>query len=250
MVSKNAKLVKRNTAKGFKDETISRILTKANEIRRAYIERMQNGGDLPALCISKGNRKIGRVMNVSLMPVMTCANCSGCKHYCYDIKACAQYAETVIDARIRNTVLAQFARDEFFSRISAAMDRRRKNKFFRWHVAGEILDADYLRRMIENAGSHPDFVIWTYTKNYRVVNDYVAANGGTRDCIPANLHIMFSEWRGMELVNPYSFPVFMCRFPGEAVPAGCTFKCPGNCDICKELHRGCIAGENTYNDLH
>ena len=90
------------------------------------------------MCISAGNRKIGRVLNVSLPPILSCANCAGCSRLCYDIKACLQYPGTVIDARMRNYSILLRDRDEFFRRIEDKISRRRKNKFFRWHVAEAI----------------------------------------------------------------------------------------------------------------
>jgi len=198
------------------------------------------------MAISKGNRKIGRVMNVSLPPLLSCANCSGCSKLCYDIKACLQYPDTVIDARMRNFAILQKDREEYFRRINDAISRRRLHKFFRWHVAGDIIDADYFARMVEIARRHPDFKFWTYTKNYAVVNEWVDKNG--RDALPANLSVMFSEWRGMPMDNPHGFPEFRVVFKDETPPAG--FYCPGNCDVCKEINRGCIAGETTYCNEH
>ena len=198
------------------------------------------------MAISKGNRKIGRVMNVSLPPLLSCANCSGCSKLCYDIKACLQYPDTVIDARMRNLTILQKDREEYFRRINDAISRRRLHKFFRWHVAGDIIDADYFARMVEIARRHPDFKFWTYTKNYAVVNEWVDKNG--RDALPANLSVMFSEWRGMPMDNPHGFPEFRVVFKDETPPAG--FYCPGNCDVCKEINRGCIAGETTYCNEH
>lgn len=198
------------------------------------------------MAISKGNRKIGRVMNVSLPPLLSCANCSGCSKLCYDIKACLQYPDTVIDARMRNLTILQKDREEYFRRINDAISRRRLHKFFRWHVAGDIIDADYFARMVEIARRHPDFKFWTYTKNYAVVNRWVDENG--RGALPANLSVMFSEWRGMPMDNPHGFPEFRVVFKDETPPAG--FYCPGNCDVCKEINRGCIAGETTYCNEH
>lgn len=194
------------------------------------------------MAISKGNRKIGRVMNVSLPPLLSCANCSGCSKLCYDIKACLQYPDTVINARMRNFTILQKDRAEYFRRIDDAISRRRKHKYFRWHVAGDIIDTDYFARMVEIARRHPDFKFWTYTKNYRVVNEWVDKNG--RDALPENFSVMFSEWRGMPMDNPHGFPEFRVVFKGETPPKG--HYCPGNCDICKEINRGCIVGETTY----
>lgn len=233
---------KTNKASGYKPETIVKFIRTAKEKIKSYEEFETR--KIP-LCISSGNVKIGRVMNVSLLPIFTCKNCKECKRFCYDIKANFVYGN-VLDARVRNTVLFNRNRDKFFKRIDDAMNHRRTNKYFRFHVAGDIVDLDHFRRMVETARRHPDFIIWTYTKNYSVVNEYCDKYG--RDAIPENFSIMFSEWKGMPMENPYRFPVFACHFPDEPEPE--SFKCPGNCDICKAMHRGCIKGEDTHTDLH
>lgn len=231
----------------YSKESIKKVVNLMKD-RKAYYEGIQ-ASDIK-MAISTGNRKIGRVMNVSLPPIMTCANCSGCKYLCYDIKACLQYPNTVIDARIRNYSILMKDRDEYFNRIDAAMSRRRKNKFFRWHVAGDIIDLDYFDRMIKNAAAHQDFIIWTYTKNYKVVNEWIRQHG--RDAIPHNLVVMFSEWRGMPMDNPYNMPEFKVVFKDDEVKPDpkTNHYCPGNCDLCKVAHRGCVAGETTYCNEH
>lgn len=203
------------------------------------------------MCISKGNRKIGRVMNVSLPPVVSCGNCKECKFLCYDIKACLQYPNTVIDARVRNWAVLKKNRALYFETIDKAIARRRTNKFFRWHVAGDIIDPDYFDNMVEIARRHPDFVFWTYTKMYGIVNSWIDEHGA----IPANLHIMFSEWDGMPMINPHGMPVFSCKLKAgnknrTAESFATMYKCPGNCDICKACGRGCLAGEDTFADEH
>lgn len=225
----------------YKRETIDRVLTMARETGRR-LEAVPV--DEIKIAISSGNRKIGRAMNVSLMPIFTCKNCNCCKWLCYDIKSCAQYPGTVIDARMRNTVLLRRDRDEFFARIDAAISRRRKNKFFRWHVAGDIIDGDYFARMVDIARRHGDFVFWTYTKVYGIVNAWIDENGP----LPENFHVMFSEWRGMPMDNPHGLPEFRVVFKDEEKPAG--YYCPGNCDVCKACNRGCLAGETVYCNEH
>ena len=220
-------------------ETLRKVVRLMNERGAALdAEQLEN----IKLCISGGNRKIGRVMNVSLAPILSCANCAGCSKLCYDIKACAQYPNTVIDARMRNMNILKRDRARYFALIEQAISRRRKNKYFRWHVAGDIVDIDYFDNMVRIAREHADFVFWTYTKNYKVVNAWCAEHG--RDAIPANFSIMFSEWRGMEMRNPYGFPQFSVVFKDEVAPQG--FYCPGNCDICKSAGRGCVVGESVY----
>ena len=233
----------------YSKETIIKYVTNMKAMIDGYTFALMHETALQ-VAISYGNRKIGRLMNVSTSPLFTCGrNCRGCKGLCYDIKACMQYGN-VMKARARNTALSKHAREFFFKQIDDAMTRRRKNKYFRWHVAGDIQDADYLNRMIENARKHPDFVIWTYTKQYDIVNEYVRTHGGSKaSAIPANLTIMFSEWRGIPMDNPYGFPEFRVVFKDDAVkPSG--FYCPGNCDFCKEHHCGCIAGMTVYCNEH
>ena len=60
---------------------------------------------------------------------------------------------------------------------------------------------------------------------------------------------MFSEWRGMPMSNPHGMPEFKVVFKDDAEkPRG--FYCPGNCDICKNSKRGCVAGETVYCNEH
>lgn len=227
-------------------KTVKAINARAAEIRKKDVSEIK-------MCISPGNRKIGRVMNVSLPPIVTCHNCAGCKFYCYDVKACVQYPNTVIDARVRNLVVLEKDMDEYFRRIREKIARRRRNLYFRWHVAGDIPNMEYFIEMVNIARDFPNFTFWTYTKYYAIVNEYCDKYG--RDSIPDNFKIMFSEWDGMELVNPYNFPVFTCKLKDgnknhRPEYFDSLYKCPGNCDLCKENKLGCIGGMDTYCDEH
>lgn len=229
----------------FKKESIQKAKKLLND-RIAFYAKVQ--AVAIKMCISTGNKKIGNVLNVSLPPIISCGNCKECMKLCYDIKAVLQYANTVVDARARNYALLKKDRNEYFRRIAEKCRRRRKNKYFRWHVAGDIVDMDYLERMIQIAIEFPEFKFWTYTKMYMLVNMYCDAHGG-KSAIPSNLSIMFSEWRGMPMINPYGFPEFRVVFKGEKKPEN-VFFCPGNCDLCKEGNLGCIGGNTTYCDEH
>ena len=202
------------------------------------------------IVISKGNRKIGHTMNVSLLPIFTCANCKECKMFCYDIKACLQYPKNVLSARVKNTVLLKKSMSEYFNQIEKAIKRRKKNFYFRWHVAGDMISLEYLENMIRLAKKYPYFTFWTYTKNYSMVNEYVRTHGNSmKKAIPFNLSIMFSEWKGLEMDNPYGFPVFACVFPGEK-PKKSWYRCTGNCNDCIANKTGCVYGESSYTTLH
>lgn len=237
----------------FSNESIRNYVNKIySSMREHEKEYAKNPGiTYHDISISKGNSKIGKVHNVSLAPIITCGNCSHCSGFCYDVKA-GRY-KNVIDARARNTVIAMEYRESFFAGINEYLNHPRKHKYFRWHVGGEIIDYSYFESMIEIAKNHPDWFFWTYTKMHHIVNEYCDVNG--RDAIPENFVIMFSEWDGMPLVNPYNFPIFTCKMkdgnknhPVEFFNT--LYKCPGNCDICKKAKRGCMAGESTYADEH
>ena len=234
----------------FSIESLKKVLRIAKDFEKILIN--MNTDDIE-ICISDGNEKIGKVLNVSLMPIVTCCNCSECKFLCYDIKACLQYAKTVILARMRNTILYRRDPEKYFSLIRKKLKNRRKNFYFRWHVAGDIPDAKYFAEMVKIANEFSNFIFWTYTKNYKVVNDFVRKNG--KNAIPGNFHIMFSKWDGVKMENPFNFPMYACKLKnGNKDTSEEEFKkmflCPGNCDVCKAINRGCIKGENTFVHEH
>ena len=229
---------------GYSIESIRKVVKLLEE---CFHDMMKKDVNDIKLCISKGNRKIGRALNVSLPPILSCGNCKECKHFCYDVRACLQYPNTVINARIRNYVILLKDRERYFNLIDEACSRRKQNKMFRWHVSGDIIDIDYFCRMVEIARKHSDFTFWTYTKMYNIVNEYCDRYG--RESIPGNLSVMFSEWKGMPIVNPYHFGEFRALYADEEIPAN-TYYCPGNCEICKECRRGCIVNENTAIYIH
>jgi len=231
----------------FAQKTITNYLYRLDKA----ISAMRESTDLSVI-VSKGNRKIGKCLNVSVAPIRTCGgNCKVCMCACYDMKACMQYPN-VLQARAKNTVLAMYARDDYFRQIDEVMNKRRKNKVFRWHVGGDIPDYDYFCRMIENARNHPDFIIWTYTKQYDIVNDYVRAHGGTiKAAIPDNLSIMFSVWKGLYCDNPYGFATFTC----VDIASGETFEdgvhhCNGACKDCITGKTGCPFRKSSATKLH
>lgn len=238
----------------YSKETLSKYINNMKTMMHKYNEHFAKhpGMAFHEICISKGNKKIGRVHNVSIAPIITCGNCSHCSGFCYDVKANIQY-KNVLNARARNTIIAMEHMDAYFTGIRYYISRRRAHKYFRWHVGGEIPNMAYFEQMVETAKMFPGWHFWTYTKMHGIVNLYCQKHG--RDAIPENFVIMFSEWDGMPLVNPYNFPIFTCKMkdgnknhPVEFFNT--LYKCPGNCDICKKAKRGCMAGESTYADEH
>ena len=129
----------------YKEETLNSYTARALEAiaTASRLEQIH-------IHIAKGNRKVGRVRNVSLMSRICCGNCKTCEHYCYDIKAALQY-KTVMTARAENTALAYRDYGEYFRQIAEKMTPKCKIKAFRFHVGGEILDEEYDIRMERKA---------------------------------------------------------------------------------------------------
>ena len=197
------------------------------------------------VCITRGNRKIGRVLNVSLPPIFSCKhNCNECRKQCYDIKANMQYGN-VLNARARNFAILLKDRDRYFSEIEKALSPRCKRKYFRWHVGGDIVDLDYLMHMVKIARKHPDWIFWSYTKQYDIVNAYIAQFGA----LPSNLSIMFSLWDNVPCDNPYHMPTFAAYAHDDKVPSN-VWRCTGNCEICISCKQGCPYGKSAWTYLH
>lgn len=231
----------------FSPEALKNFTIKAKSAIKEYdnipIEDLK-------ISISKGNSKIGKVMNVSNMPVLSCGHCSHCAPYCYDMHS-ANFRKTVIMARAKNTSILRRDRKEYFRQIRLAISRT-SYRYFRWHVGGEIVDFDYFAEMVKIAKENPHITFWTYTKMHHIVNLYVTLHGEIRsEAIPQNFHIMFSEWDGMPLDNPYNFPVFSCKLLAgnknhDDSYFDSLYRCPGKCGACIASGRGCVAGETAY----
>lgn len=180
--------------------------------------------------ISKGNRKLGAIPSVSLPPIKTCAiNCT-CAKKCYAAKLCRIYPsvrqsyENNLEAYLNNPA-------DYFDQIQRAASTQR---FFRWHVSGDILDDMYLYDMARIARELPKTDFLAFTKRYDIVNRYI--DDGSR--LPENLHIIFSAWPGMDTPNPHNLPVAQVIFKGQD-PADDWKVCGGNCTECACRGVGC-----------
>jgi len=200
-------------------------------------------GDISALHvrISNGNRKTGAaVPSVSLIPVADCAHCKTCASGCYDVRNVC-YQTTVQRSRAINSAILRKDPARYFDEIAKAV---RGFRFFRWHVGGDLVSKTYWLKVVEIANNTPkcDFLI--FTKLYGVVNGFLRDGGK----IPENLHVVFSDWRGETMPNPYDLPVSSPVWfdkDGNEVERGknTTSKfswCPGLCEECAINGSGCF----------
>jgi hypothetical protein len=172
--------------------------------------------------ISKGNRKIGKVWNVSLTPVLSCPSGVPCAKDCYAMKAYRQYKQTKVawDHNLR-TYLADDV--IYFGSIIDQL-KSYKGKTFRWHVAGDIVDQRYLNGMVNVAKVYPRIQFLAFTKNYYL----------NFDDVPDNLIVIMSAWPGLHLPEvARKFPIAWLshdeRIDSIAVEP---FECEEMCESC------------------
>ena len=214
-------------------------INKAIQTSKVYLE--QHSDDAVRIHISGGNMKLGAIMNISLPPVVTCHNCASCKHYCYAVRSYNRLPDT---AQAWNENYLLFLTDpvEYFRSISRAVKTQR---FFRWHVSGDIVNLNYFYNMIYVAKDNPKCEFLAFTKAYQIVNEAIA-NGAV---IPSNLHILFSAAPGVEMPNPYRLPECHINFEDPSLNTYCggaeyVHYCGGNCTECAINGCGCFFLKN------
>lgn len=226
----------------------TKSINKAIQTSKVFMENVNN--EAVRLHVSAGNMKLGAIMNISLPPVVTCHNCSECKHYCYAVRSYNRLPDTAL-AWNENYALFMADPVKYFDQISAAVKLQR---FFRWHVSGDIVNRTYFLGMIHVAMENPNCEFLAFTKAYQIVNACIAAGA----VIPKNLHVLFSAAPGTNMPNPYRLPECHINFADPAKNTYCggaayEHHCNGNCTECVINGCGCFflkPGDVTIIDQH
>jgi hypothetical protein len=187
--------------------------------------------------ISRGNAKLGKIPNISLPPIKACGNSEGCQKDCYALKSYRMYKE-VRNAWDSNLRVATENRGQYFADIADYIGKK-KPRFFRWHVAGDIIDQDYLDDMATVAGDSPDTSFVAFTKMYEL--DF--------SNLPDNLTIIISAWPGKPLRNPYGLPVAYMQ-DGTETRVSNAVECPGSCEECGACFDLARIGKNVVFHKH
>lgn len=179
------------------------------------------------LSISGGNSKMGSIPSVSLPPIKTCRADAPCTKKCYAARLVKRY-KNVSAAYENNLKMWEESPEVFELQVVAAAII---TQFFRWHVAGDILNDTYFKMMCSVAKRCPGTKFLAFTKRWDIVNPL-------HELIPKNLQIVYSAWPGLEPDNPYDLPVAHIVLKGEE-PKSDWKICGGNCTECVCRGIGC-----------
>lgn len=170
--------------------------------------------------ISEGNSKVGDTLNLSLPPVITCAKGVPCAKACYARKAYDQYSPDARRAWDANLKAYREDHIAFFGAINAVITKR-KPAIFRWHVAGDAPDQQYVNGMKAVALLNPGTRFLAFTKQF----------GLDWSDLPDNLTVVFSMWPGMPCPDTPAPHAWMQDGTEFRIPTDAT-ECPGNCEQC------------------
>jgi hypothetical protein len=173
--------------------------------------------------ISDGNMKLGNIPNVSLTPCKSCSPDAPCKKKCYAMKAYRMYPK-VRKAWDTNRKESKSNRTKYFADIRKFLAKKMP-RFFRWHVAGDIPDEDYLSHMVNIAKTFPEVKFLAFTKRHDILKDWPAVE------MPKNLSIVASMWPNWGSA-PEGYPrAWMQDGTEKRVPEN-ALECPGACHNC------------------
>lgn len=205
--------------------------------------------------LTRGNSKLGAVLNVSLPPPASCDTDMPCfmRGQCYALKHAYNLYGNVREAWNGNMrVWLDRGPEAYFGAIKAAIARV-KPALFRWHVGGDIpgpgdVGSAYVGGMCNVADNAPTTSFWCFTKRY----DVARANSAMIKATP-NLTVILSAWPGVKLDGRTrrAWPVCWVRDsknPDPRIPATAV-TCPGGCDKC-QLCAGLGAGDNVVIHKH
>ena len=180
--------------------------------------------------ISAGNSKMGAIPSVSLPACITCNPDAPCFKLCYAAKISRLYKNTAA-AYDRNLNILKEDSARYWEQVKQGAKMAR---YFRYHVSGDIPNAEYFKQMVKLAHELPNTNFLAFTKQYNIVNEFLN-NGGV---IPENLKVIFSNWGSWKCENKYNLPVCEIILKGSN-PAPDWKICGGNCTACACAGIGC-----------
>lgn len=179
---------------------------------------------------SESNKKMGRCGSFSVMPGITCNPNAPCFKDCYARKMCA-YRKSVRQAYEDNTkaLMIDHRYDEFINAACMFIDYN-EYKLFRFNVAGDMVNFDYLNACCEIAKRNPDVKFLAFTKQYELVGEALKLG-----LIPSNFNIVFSAWNSFVPEDTTTVPVaYYDDGEHEDLIDQKAVLCGGDCQHCKK----------------
>jgi len=180
--------------------------------------------------LTNGNEKLGMIKNFSVPAGITCNPDAPCN--CDKGGGCYARKGSFLYPAVKNCHMNNFKafKDDVEDFKEQFLNQLPLRGYARIHVGGDFVSTEYFKTIIEIVKQAKGVKFLAYTKQYDMINNYVA-NGGK---IPKNIKIVFSAWNGFELKNPNNFPVSYvedkknldARIPKKAL------LCGGKCDQC------------------
>lgn len=183
--------------------------------------------------ISTGNQKMGAIHSVSLPRLVTCPHDVPCKKDCYMHRLSTR--PNVKNTYDENYIAYKKSPEWYWFSIIADCKSQR---YFRWHVCGDIPDDLYVWGMIHVAKQTPMCKHLCFTKNYQDINTVLEELDGE---IPNNLILVFSRWGDYPCDNKYNLPeawVTLESVPDYAMEKGTI--CSHSCSECNLYEQGCF----------
>jgi hypothetical protein len=182
--------------------------------------------------LSVGNKKLGSIMNTSVVPVADCKRDAPCKKKCYALKAWRQYPN-VRKAWSHNSQLWKTSPTEAANSVVRQLKAKRKPaKYFRINVAGDFINQTHLDAWKAIARICTETKFRAFTKRWDL--DYQRS--------PTNLIIGWSMWPGCEDTAPEGARAWVQDGTETRIPRGAV-ECKNDCSICK------VCWDNPPHDL-
>jgi len=181
---------------------------------------MSNSTKIMGVSISTGNTKVGSIPSVSMTPVLACHNNAPCRESGCMMRPLMLMRPTMRRAYKRNFDLAVRFPDAYFNMIDTFLNEI-KPDMFRWHIAGDILDQDYLENMYKLATVHADVKFLAFTKMHHL--DFSHR--------PKNMSIILSMWTNWGNTTKKMPRAWMQDGTENRVPNN-AIVCHGSCETC------------------
>ena len=191
-----------------------------------------------SVSISPGNIKLGSIPSVSLIPWHSCRKDLPCFAKCYSRKMYIRKPSCRI-SWTRNLEAYLLNSEKYFADIDHFLTWNRP-RFFRWHVAGDFPDQNYLNKVILLARKHKSIKFLAFTKRF----DFRLPTP------PNNFRLILSAWPGYEIPTRLTrrFKVAWMQNGTETRIPRTAVKCGGDCQACLECWKP--NKRNVYFDQH